>query len=391
MEIITELCTGCKACADICPKDAISFVSDDEGFHIPEINNEQCIDCKLCQKHCPQNADSHQPTLQKVYAFTAKDKALLKKSASGGAFAVFAKAILEKGGVVVGCAYDNDLRAKHILVENVSDLQKLQGSKYVQSDTAGIYKIVKERLLNGQPVLFSGTGCQIGALKSYLRKDYENLITVDIICHGVPSPLLFEKYKEYLTLKYKSSVKTYDFRNKDRNGWGLEAKIATDNDKHYVTGWQDPYYLYFLKGATYRESCYQCRYNNTNRHSDITVGDYWGLMKHHPDFYDQRGVSVIVINSQKGFDFYNSCNDSFIDIETAFEDAASGNLNLLEPTPKTPNRTHIYEGITSLDVCAFFKENFPISKKQLLKAEIISWFPVSLKMNIKKFLYNIKR
>lgn len=391
MELITEYCTGCKACGDICHKNAITFVPDKEGFHFPEINQELCVDCKLCQKQCPQNADSHKPAMQKVFAFTAKDKSLLRKSASGGAFAVFAKTIIEKRGCVVGCAYDEELRAKHVLVDNLSDLQKLQGSKYVQSNTAGIYKIVKEKLIDGCPVLFSGTGCQIAALKSYLRKDYDNLITIDIICHGVPSPLLFEKYKDYLAIKYGGRVIDYDFRNKERFGWTLDAKIITENSSHFVTRRNDPYYRYFVKGSIYREACYHCNYNNNNRFSDITIGDYWKILKHHPDFYDKRGVSVIVINSQKGLEFYNSCKEYFIDVETTFEEAVSGNLNLLKPTKKDAERSHIYDGITSLSPDAFFKKKFPISRKQIIEAEAIRWMPAFLRINLQKILYKIRR
>lgn len=208
-----------------------------------------------------------------LYSVTQKTK----ESTSGGIFIPLAKSTLEKGGVVFGCAYDENLVARHIAVEKEADLHKLQGSKYVQSDLSGIYSRVKSELKDGRNVLFSGTGCQVAGLRSFLGKDFDNLITVDIVCHGVPSPKLFEKYIGYLGSKLGEPVKSYNFRSKKRHGRGLFYDVETDNIGKGGSGFDDPYYNAFLNCKTYREGCYNCRFANCDRQGDITLADFWGI------------------------------------------------------------------------------------------------------------------
>ena len=223
MEKITELCTGCRACEQLCGKKAISMVENQEGFLTAVVNQDLCVDCGLCKKRCPQNADVEKLSAKKVFAVRLKDEKILYKSASGGAFAGIAKAWIEEGGIVFGVAYDKDWNAKHVCASSLTELEPILSSKYVQADTCQTYKEVKQYLNDGKKVLFSGTGCQIGGLIAFLKKDYANLLTVDLICHGVASPLLFKKYIEWLGSQSGSPILEYDFRDK-RNGWGLGYK-----------------------------------------------------------------------------------------------------------------------------------------------------------------------
>lgn len=226
MEKITELCTGCRACEQVCAHHAITFGEDKEGFQVPVINAKICVDCGLCQKRCPQNTETVKFPVKDVYAARDKDNEEIHRSASGGVFAVAARHILSNGGYVVGAAYENHYEVSHILINDLSDLAKLQSSKYVQSNTQDTYSRVKELLNAGNTVLYSGTPCQIGGLKAYLHKDYENLVTMEVICHGVPSPKLFQRYIRWTEKRLKGKLLFFDFRDKNY-GWGLDYMTKT--------------------------------------------------------------------------------------------------------------------------------------------------------------------
>lgn len=217
-------CCGCSGCEQICPKKCITIQPDSEGFLYPVVDESKCVDCGLCVKHCPIMTDAKRCDEPKVYAAKYKDRTSAFKSTSGGLFIPLAKEVLAKGGVVFGCAYDENLVARHIAVSNESELYKLQSSKYVQSDTRGIYKQVKTLLADDKYVLFSGTGCQVAGLKTFLNKDCEKLLTVDIVCHGVPSPALFKNYVDYMGRKLGGKLTSYNFRSKEKRGWDLYYK-----------------------------------------------------------------------------------------------------------------------------------------------------------------------
>lgn len=206
--------------------------------------------------------------------------------------------MLAKGGVVFGCAYDENLVARHIAVSNESELYKLQSSKYVQSDTRGIYKQVKTLLADDKYVLFSGTGCQVAGLKTFLNKDCEKLLTVDIVCHGVPSPALFKNYVDYMGRKLGGKLTSYNFRSKENEAGTCITRLKTAK-KQVGLRIFDPYYSAFLYCKTYRESCYECKFANKNRVGDISLADFWGIQKFHPDFYDENGVSLVLVNTER--------------------------------------------------------------------------------------------
>lgn len=395
---ITAVCTGCKCCEAACPKGAITFAADEEGFLFPVINPEKCIDCHLCQKRCPQSFNLFHIDFQRIaLGMITKEQKLLKKSASGGVFSTLALSVIRNGGVVVGCAYDEQLVARHIIVDNEYELPKLLSSKYVQSDTGGIFVKVKEILESGKFVLFSGTGCQIAALKSYLHKAYDNLITADIICHGVSSPLLFKKYTEWLSKKYGSKVTSINFRSKQPKGWGQTLQINTETGKsfgkntkkHYVFGRCDPYYKAYLAGKLHRYACYKCRYNGTYRASDFTMGDFWNILKSHPTFYNYWGVSEVIVNTQQGYDFLKKHISLFEILHTDIATCEAGNANLTRPENMPACRPQLKALMPLPGEQLFETSYFAIPKMQYVKDRIIFCLPVKIKTLIKKILRKI--
>lgn len=297
-------CCGCGACYNACPKGAISLEEDECGYIYPNIDKSKCISCGLCNRVCPLKKSDKDGLNKsyKAYAVALKDRNILKKSASGGAFSGIAKYILENGGVVYGAAYDEKQYVHHIGITKLEELSKLQDSKYVQSDVEKTYADAKANLINDKLVLFSGTPCQIAGLKSYLGKEYKNLYTIDLICHGVPCHRLFW---DGITSMVKPSeeIKKISFRDK-ATGWGTDGYILTDKRRYIFDEIKSSYYYYFLRSTLYRESCYACRYATDNRPADITIGDYWRIETAHPGFREimneQEGVSCVLINSKKG-------------------------------------------------------------------------------------------
>lgn len=384
-------CCGCSSCVQKCPKNAITMIEDEEGFLYPIIDKEKCIDCGLCSKVCPQlkQLKKKEENYPKTYAMYNKNFEELLKSSSGGVFSVIANYVLQNDGVVFGAAYDNNLNVNHIKVDNKTELEKLRSSKYVQSNIGNTFKETEEYLKNGKLVLFTGTPCQIEGLNSYLMKSYDNLITCDLVCHGVPSPKLFKVYLEYLSKKFKSQVKAYNFRSKIKYGWGLFTEVITkDNKKHYVKSDFDPYYSNFLECNTYRENCYKCHYTNYNRVSNLTLADYWGVSSIHPKFYSEKGISLILVNNKKGEDILNKILPNIEKMDTNLDYAASKNKNLIRPSHRPEIRDTIYNEIYSKETSKFIKENLKV--KVTLKKVIKLCIPVKLQNCLKKMRGMIK-
>ena len=380
------ICAGCRCCEKICPVNAIEMKENKEGFIEPVVNEEKCISCGLCLKRCPQiNKLEIEEIEQKAYATQNKNDEDLKISSSGGMFIAFAKNIISRDGVVYGAAYDQNLKVNHIRVENIEELKLLQGSKYVQSDTADTFEQTKNDLISGRKVLFSGTPCQIAGLKQYLGKDYENLYTIDIVCHGVPSQKLFEKYKNSLEAKENSKIDQFDFRDKTEKGWGLNLRIKYQNNK--VTkkvSCFDSYYKSFLAGNTYRRCCYDCKYANLNRVGDITIADFWGIEETNSKIDIKKGVSAVIVNSRKGQKIFEDIQQDIIVEETSIESVTKRNLNLKRPTPFPAIRKTVYNSIDNKQYKEYTKENlhFRINPKDIIKQVM----PPELKNTIKKTL-----
>ena len=284
-------CFGCRSCEQVCPKKCISVLPDEEGFLYPQVDEKICVHCWLCMAHCPSVQKIPQKQSLSFWGLRLKDGGELKESASGGVFAALADFVLEQGGVVFGAAYDENLRVRHCRAENKTELQALKKSKYVASSTERTYSEVAE-FLRKEPnrlVLYTGSPCQIHGLYSFLGGKPQNLFTADIVCHGVPSQKLFDKYIAWLGEKQRGKILYYGFRDKDVAGWSCGGKTKTKTKTKVINGSVDPYYSSFMRGETYRLSCYRCPFASVERRpGDITMGDFWGIEFAHPKFYSKR-------------------------------------------------------------------------------------------------------
>ena len=344
-----KTCCGCGACSNVCPKKAITMQEDENGFIYPKIDESKCIKCGLCLKTCAYKNRESKSKVMKAYAAVCKNKDILLKSASGGVFTTIALNILKQGGVVFGCSMEKDsngrLEPQHIKVTSIEEQTKLQGSKYVQSNTKNIYLEVKEELKNNKIVLFSGTPCQVAALKSFIGNiKSDNLYTIDIICHGVPSSKMFKDYIKYIEDKKNIKITNFTFREKSK-GKGYFSKIEyTKNGKNKVTirpAINISYFQMFLKSISIRENCYTCPYANSSRVGDITLGDYWGVDMEHPDDLKNnhiklsKGVSCIMINNEKGKTLINDYAINLVKINSKLEKIKKHNSQLNGPCDYT--------------------------------------------------------
>lgn len=387
-KVPSTVCCGCRACEQLCPTKSIMIKEDKEGFLAPVVNEDNCNNCGLCLKRCAQvnyTKGKQTDNYPKVYAAKINDKKLLKHSASGGFFTIIANYVLEQDGVVFGCAWSKELIAHHIMIDSKDKLHLLQGSKYVQSDTENTYCQVAECLKANRLVLYSGTPCQIGGLKTFLNKEYDNLITTDLVCHGVPSPRLFKKYIEWLGKRYGERIISYDFRNKERSGWGLMAKIKIKTKTRikikFLSANLDPYYKAFLDAKTYRECCYKCKYANGDRVGDITIADYWGIEKSHPKFYSLDGVSLVLINSAIGKKIFDERLNQFKFIETDIEDARRENQNLYTYVKRTDVRNSIFDNLNNSDFDNYIR--FNLLTINSIKSRIKILIPYRLRVLLK--------
>lgn len=301
-------CCGCGACYDACARNAIEWTTDEEGFSYPKVDTLRCVDCGFCEMVCPvlnANTINDSPTISPViYGAYHKDDNIRLSSTSGGAFWGLAEPWIMNGGYVAGAIFLNDFSVKHFLTNNIDGLNKIKGSKYTQSDCRGIYKEIASLLRKGEKVMATGTPCQMAGLKQYLRKDYDNLILVNLFCHSVTSPMAFDKYLRYLEKKYKSRIINYHPKNKEYGGWHHFAfKAEFENGKQYVAHAKDDYYTQLFVGSTHlltRPSCFECRFKEFPQPTDITIGDLWGVDKFDPSFDSPKGLSIVIANTEKG-------------------------------------------------------------------------------------------
>ena len=298
----TNLCSGCTACAAVCPRDCITMVQDEEGFRRPKVDAARCAECGLCTKVCPVLSVPGSHPMPAAYAAKNKDNAVRELSTSGGVFTLLAQHVLSQGGAVFGAAYDADFKVEHRMVETSEMLTTLRGAKYAQSDVGSAFRQVKEQLAAGRKVLFSGTPCQVAGLCTFLGKDDPNLLLVDVVCHGVPSPAVWERYLAYKSEQISDGHRpaTVNLRCKD-SGWSTySVDIRWPYGRNYLaSNRQDPYIRAFVGDLCLRPSCYRCSCKGLTRCADITLGDYWGVWDQVPSMSDNRGTSIVLVHSEK--------------------------------------------------------------------------------------------
>ena len=334
MELVKDKaqCCGCTACKNICPKQAIEMVEDEQGFLYPEISQEKCINCGLCKKTCFYQSgykvlDDHLDKIE-TYAVKHKNLKIRMESRSGGIFTALSDEILNQNGVIYGVGYKNGFKVCYKRAETEEQRSEFRGSKYVQSEVGDIFKQVKMDLDNGRKVLFSGTPCHVAGLAKFIRNK-ENLFLVDIVCHGTPSPKIFKDYISFLEKKYGGKVEQFDFRDKSF-GWNTHIEsFVINREKIAKTIYTDLFYKHIM----FRKSCYNCQFTNLNRPSDITIADCWGIEKNRPDVNDNKGVSLVIVNTEKGKKLYENIMPEIEQYKVDIKD-------YLQPQMQYPNKKY---------------------------------------------------
>lgn len=352
----TSDCCGCGVCMGACPKNAITMQQDKYGMLYPIIDQSKCINCHLCINTCKFKDNNSSKTVNQI-ALAAYNTDFNQSylSTSAGIFAAIAENFL-KDGFVCGAGMrikDGQVFVEHILIDNLNDLKKLQGSKYVQSDITKCLNQIKEKLVNGKKVLFSGTPCQVANVRSLFKKYSSQLYTIDIICHGVPSQHFFNDFLNNYQRKYKFSLNHFEFRSK-KYGWGLTGMIEgkTNKNEYFfkkITPVNTSYYKLFLDGEIYRDSCYNCPYANTSRIGDLTIGDYWGVEKYDPQllvenggtFNKKFGISCILINNDNGKRIMDDYGTKIKYAEVDIDNISKINTQLRHPSTYSRKRKYI--------------------------------------------------
>lgn len=366
-------CYGCCACEQVCPRNAIAMKANDEGFLYPVLNEALCVKCGLCTKVCPHDNPGAVPDAPlKVFAAQYNQREVLEESSSGGIFSAVADYVLQESGAVSGSVFDDHFRAIHVVTDNPKIVDKMRGSKYVQSDTQNTYPEIKERLNKGQFVLFTGTPCQVDGLKNYLGSDDKNLVTIDLICHGVPSPDLFAKYLKETESKH-GRISEIKFRNKERNGWCAQGSVTHCRAKTFrtrtISPYNSSYYNLYFANSINRMCCYSCKYSSVRRVGDMSIGDYWNIDEILPDIDSRNGISVLLVNSESGLRLFEKLKTNMILYETDLLSAVAGNGNLAKPSDMPASRKDIYKRINEQGYTRVAKEEckyqyvFPFLKK----------------------------
>lgn len=366
-----ELCAGCFACSNICPKSCIHLCENENGHLAPQIDLDFCINCGLCQRVCPVNNPVALTPPKKAYASWSLDNSERITSASGGAVAVFSKVIIDNGGVVYGASVLKNGSLCHERIDNPKDLSKLKGSKYVQSSIENAFQNAETDLQASKYVLFTGTPCQIAGLKNYLGREYDNLITVDLVCHGVPGMRLLSDH-----IQNKIGNRAYDSVSFRENG-EFKIRVVKDQTTLYaMSHFRDIYYIGFTKALFYRESCYNCRYASRERVSDITIGDFWGLGKSLPFTHSKTGgVSLIMPITQRGLNFVDKCRAFMFSEERDIEEAVAGNAQLRAPSAKNTNAEKFK--------VLYSKRGFEKAANRCLRKQRIKYILLSVVMFVK--------
>lgn len=385
MKILSNenLCTACTACKHACPVQAITMKRKPDGFLYPHINENICVGCGKCKKVCPiENIPVLYEGSECLAAYN-KNEGQRLKSTSGGVFYLLAQQILREEGIVFGAAYNSENKVVHQKVVSIDDISALQGAKYVQSELNDTFLDAERALKAGKDVLFSGTPCQIAGLKKYLEKDYEKLLTVDLVCHGVPSPLAWESYLEYRKDKdnQEKIADKINVRSKE-TGWSRYSySVQYSYNDGYVyqkPSGQDPYMRAFVSNMTLRPSCNECHFKGLKRCSDFTLGDFWGIWNIKPEMDDNKGTSLVVIHSEKGKEYWEKIKSYCESVSVSEEESYRENSSMMKASPIHPDRDEILQKLN--------EQSFSIVEERL--PEIKEWKRFSL---LKRAIRKIKK
>ncbi|NZA40105.1 Coenzyme F420 hydrogenase/dehydrogenase, beta subunit C-terminal domain [Eubacterium callanderi] len=374
-------CCGCTACKSICPQNAIQMKQNKEGFFYPVINENNCIECGFCTKVCQKTIKTSSNYPIETYAAFSKNEKIRSISSSGGIFGSIADYYLKNGYLVYGARFNESFEVIHAKVNK--DVESFYGSKYVQSNLENVYISIKNELKDGKKILFIGTPCQVLGLNNFLKQkncNKENLLLLDFICHGVPSPLILKNYLLELEKKYNSKIRKVSFRNKTY-GWNLfSLKIEFYNNNTYIKNLKEDAYLQgFLKNLTLGESCYKCKANNFRSNSDITLGDYWGVEKFLKDYNynDDKGVSLLLINTLKGKKLINILSNKIVRKDINLQDAIKYNPCIIKSVKRNKKRNKFFNDINNKKISVTslmkfytqitFKEKITKHMKQTIK------------------------
>ncbi len=389
-------CTGCLACVNCCGINAITIEQDNKGFYIPRIDEDKCVKCMKCVKICPANNTVKEKSfIPQVYAMWSKDNQLRMKSTSGGVFSGLASWVLNNNGVVFGAIFNDEKQVIHSKATRSEELEKMRGSKYVQSYIGETYREAKLALDEGKKVLFTGVPCQIAGLYSFLGKEYENLYTMDIICHGVPSPRAFKDYVDFMEKKEGSPINNILFRAKKPSWTVFSMNIKYKNGNEYLKdAYHDPYLVGFLDDYLTRECCHTCKYTREKRVSDITAADFWSYVSmKKSERNDEKGISLVVVNSEKGESLFKIINKDYIVIERTMKEAKRGNRCLTRPYNPAENKEEFWRKYNeNNNFIEAAKEFFPKKKKSLKHdiSEVINknyyLLPKVAKISLDKYL-----
>ena len=351
-----EGCCGCSACYSICPNNAIVMEEDELGFKYPKVDKEKCVNCNLCEKVCPILNQRIKETRPKAYLCINKNLDIRLNSSSGGVFSALAEEILNRDGIVFGATFDNNFEVIHTYIEKKDEISKLQGSKYVQSDIKKTYLEAKKYLEQDRYVLYTGTPCQIEGLQSFLGKGYNKLYTQDIICHGVPSRKVWRNYLNNITNNNIKNITGIRLRDK-RNSWeNYSIKINSNTKEYNKSHNKDAYMQAFIQNLDLRDSCYNCKFKKYNRNSDITLADFWGISKIDNSFNDHKGVSLVIINNDKGRELLEKIKKQCIIKEVDLDNAIKYNQSFIKSIEQNKNRNEFFKNFDSKNIKVLIKK-----------------------------------
>jgi len=374
-------CCGCEACVQVCPKQCISFEEDTEGFRYPKVDESLCVDCGACERTCPVLTPFESRRPQKQFAAINPDDTIRKQSSSGGIFTMLAEKVIDEGGIVFGVRFDKNWQAVFDYTETVKGLADFRGSKYVQARVGIVFRQVREFLKQGRKVLFTGTPCQVSALRHFLHREYENLLLVDFICHGVPSPKVWRLYLDEVTQNAIQSISDVQFRNK-KQGWkrySFNMSYDKDGQNYNISSWhQENHYMRaFLRDVILRPSCYDCKAKGGRSGSDLTIADFWGIGQLNPNIDDDFGTSLVMVYTEKGAVCFNALQlNSW---EAKYEDILRFNPSVLRNAKEHPKR-----------ICFFARFDVTDSIISLINSTLRTPLSIRIKQYPKRLLRKVR-